>query len=243
MLDFLAPIGALLGPVVAFGDAVIFTFSFDLSSSIHRQNPFSALRAFQRAFPSGHPLSDRVALVIKPHNPNQPSPEWERLKLQTESDSRVFVLDNSLTRKELFELHAACDAFISLHRAEGFGRGIAEALLLGLDVIATDYGGNTDFCTGPLAHPVRAELIPVLNGQFVYHRGQHWAQASTSHASELMQEVAKYRLNNSPVYTDLVNAHRKRFDPKSCGARYRKRLEALWNDRVEVEQRLRWRHR
>ena len=224
-------------------DAVIFTFSFDLSSSVHRQNPLSALRAFERAFPSGHPLSDRVALVIKPHNPNQPSPEWQRLKLQTESDSRVFILDSSLTRKELFALHAACDAFISLHRAEGFGRGIAEALLLGLDVIATDYGGNTDFCSGPLAHPVRSEMIPVLNGQSVYHRGQHWAQASTSHASELMQEVATNRLENSPVDTFLIDAYRKRFDPKSCGARYRKRLEALWKDRAEVEKCLRWRQR
>ncbi len=224
-------------------DAVIFTFSFDHSSSAHRQNPFSALRAFQRAFPSGLPLSDRVALVIKPTTPTQPSYEWQRLKLQTESDSRVFVLDSSLTRNELFALHAACDAFISLHRADGFGRSIAEALLLGLDVITTDYGGNTDFCSGPLAHPVRAEMIPVLNGQSVYHRGQHWAQASTSHASELMQEVAKNRLENSPVGADSVNAYSKRFDPKSCGARYRKRLETLWNDRAEVEQRLRWRQR
>jgi glycosyltransferase involved in cell wall biosynthesis len=45
--------------------------------------------------------------------------------------------------------------FLSLHRLEGFGRGMAEALQLGVDVIATAYGGNTDFCTGPLAHPLR----------------------------------------------------------------------------------------
>ena len=44
---------------------------------------------------------------------------------------------------------------IALHRSEDFGRGTAEALQLGVDVIATAYGGNTDFCTGPLAHPVR----------------------------------------------------------------------------------------
>jgi glycosyltransferase involved in cell wall biosynthesis len=45
--------------------------------------------------------------------------------------------------------------FLSLQRSEGFGRGMAEALQLGVDVITTAYGGNTDFCTGPLAHPVR----------------------------------------------------------------------------------------
>lgn len=224
-------------------DALLFTFSFDLNSSIHRKNPNVALRAFQRAFPADHPLSDRVALLIKTHAPRNPSPEWLQLKQQIAADSRLFTLETTLPRQELLELYAACDAFVSLHRAEGFGRGMAEALLLGLDVIATDHGGNTDFCTGPLAHPVRHQLIPVLNGEYVYHRGQHWAQASTSHASELMQEVAKNRLENSPVGADSVNAYRKRFDPKSCGARYRKRLESLWNDRAEVEQRLRWRHK
>ena len=50
---------------------------------------------------------------------------------------------------------------ISLHRSEGFGRGMAEALQLGLDVIATAYGGNTDFCTGHLAHPVRCQELPI----------------------------------------------------------------------------------
>ena len=56
---------------------------------------------------------------------------------------------------ELLSLYGCCNVFLSLHRSEGFGRGIAEALLLGVDVIATAYAGNTDFCAGPLAHPVR----------------------------------------------------------------------------------------
>ena len=56
---------------------------------------------------------------------------------------------------KLLALYGCCDVFLSLHRLEGFGRGMAEALQLGVDVIATAYGGNTDFCTGPLAHPLR----------------------------------------------------------------------------------------
>ncbi|PSJ05119.1 glycosyltransferase [Cyanobium sp. To12R1] len=56
---------------------------------------------------------------------------------------------------KLLALYGCCNVFLSLHRSEGFGRGMAEALQLGVDVITMAYGGNTDFCTGPLAHPVR----------------------------------------------------------------------------------------
>ncbi|GEM_PF-760352 len=222
-------------------DAVLFTFSFDLNSSIHRKNPLVALRSFQRAFPADHPLADRVALLIKTHPPARPSPEWQRLKQEAAADPRLHTLETTLPRLELLELYAACDAFVSLHRAEGFGRGLAEALLLGLDVIATDHGGNTDFCTGPLAHPVRHQLIPVLNGEYVYHRGQTWAQASSSHAAELMQQVAQRRLEQGPPSPELVATYRERFDPAVCGVRYRQRLEALWAQRDQLGERLRWR--
>jgi glycosyltransferase involved in cell wall biosynthesis len=221
-------------------DAVLFTFSFDLNSSIHRKNPLVALRAFQRAFPADHPLADRVALLIKTHPPARPSPEWHRLKQEAAADPRLHTLETTLPRLELLELYAACDAFVSLHRAEGFGRGLAEALLLGLDVIATDHGGNTDFCTGPLAHPVRHQLIPVLNGEYMYHRGQTWAQASTAHAAELMQQVAQRRLTQGPPNPELVASYQERFDPAVCGARYRQRLEALWAQRDQLGARLRW---
>jgi glycosyltransferase involved in cell wall biosynthesis len=222
-------------------DVVLFTFSFDLNSSIHRKNPLVALRAFQRAFPADHPLADRVALLIKTHPPARPSPEWNRLKQEATADPRLHTLETTLPRLELLELYAACDAFVSLHRAEGFGRGLAEALLLGLDVIATDHGGNTDFCTGPLAQPVRHQLIPVLNGEYVYHRGQTWAQASTAHAAALMQQVAQRRLEQGLPSQELVATYRERFDPAVCGARYRQRLETLWAQRDHLGAQLRWR--
>jgi glycosyltransferase involved in cell wall biosynthesis len=62
------------------------------------------------------------------------------------------------------ELYRACDCFVSLHRAEGYGRGIAEALLLGLDVIATGHGGNVDFCRKAGARLVAHKDIPLKPG-------------------------------------------------------------------------------
>ena len=220
--------------------AVLFTFSFDLNSSIHRKNPLMALRAFQRAFPEEHPRADQVALLIKTHQPNGPNRDWECLKAEATADPRLHILETTLPRRELLALYAACDGFISLHRAEGFGRGLAEALMLGLDVIATNHGGNTDFCTGPLAHPVRCQMVRVNNGEYPYHRGQQWAQPSVAHAAARLQEVAKRRLRDGLPDASITADYRKRFDPAICGARYRQQLEALWENRQHLASRLRF---
>lgn len=70
----------------------------------------------------------------------------------------------SLPHEEVLFLYGCCDVFLSLLRSEGFGRGMAEALQLCLDVIETDFEGNTDFCTGPLAHQVRWREAPAPRG-------------------------------------------------------------------------------
>lgn len=72
----------------------------------------------------------------------------------------------------------------------GFGRGMAEALQLGVDVIATAYGGNTDFCTGPLAHPVRCQEVPIPRGAYPCADGHVWGEPDLDHAAELMRQVA-----------------------------------------------------
>ena len=106
--------------------------------------------------------------MIKTFPPQGEIAEWHWLQLRAAEDPRS-------------HLYGCCDVFLSLHRSEGFGRGMAEALDLGLDVIATTYGGNTDFCNGPLAHPVRG--WPRLGGV-----------PDLDHAAELMQQVAARRL-------------------------------------------------
>ena len=67
---------------------------------------------------------------------------------------------------------------------------MAEALQLGVDVIATDFGGITDFCTGPLAHPVRWREAPIPRGSYPYADGHSWAEPDVDHAALLCQQVA-----------------------------------------------------
>lgn len=121
----------------------LFVFSFDGNSSLARKNPLGVIEAFKLAFPNGH---EAAGLVIKCMRPDINNPAWQRILKLAATDSRIHIIDQMLSKPEVLGLYKVCDCFVSLHRAEGFGRGIAEALLLGLNVIATDHGGNVDFC-------------------------------------------------------------------------------------------------
>ena len=128
---------------------------------------------------------------------------------------------------------------------------MAEALQLGVDVIATEFGGNTDFCTGPLVHAVRCRPAPIPRGAYPCADGHSWAEPDLEHAAELCRQVAARRLSRDirgyPVADDpsrdpaVLAGYRERFSFASVGARYRARLEQLWVDRESVSARLRWR--
>jgi hypothetical protein len=244
-------------------EAVLFGYGFDLNSTAIRKNPMGALEAFQLAFPlphlpatfgreiNNHPLSNQVALMIKSFPPQAESAEWHWLQLRAAEDPRIHLVVASLERDELLALYGSCDVFLSLHRSEGFGRGMAEALQLGVDVIATAYGGNTDFCTGPLAHPVRCQEVPIPRGAYPCADGHVWGEPDLDHAAELMQQVAARRLalanDHEAAAADpsrdpsVLAGYRQRFSWSAAGARYRARLEELWGQRQELAGRLKWR--
>jgi len=140
---------------------------------------------------------------------------------------------------------------ISLHRSEGFGRDIAEALQLGVDVIGTADNGNTDFCTGPLAHPVRCQEVPIPRGAYPCADGHVWGEPDLEHAAELMQQVGARRLAmaKDPEVAacdpsrdpGVLAIYRQRFSLAAAGTRYRERLEQPWAQRRELGERLKWR--
>ena len=209
--------------------AVVALCSFDLSSYSLRKHPWGALQAFQQAFPpalAGGARSD-VALVVKTFPPAQPHRDWERLKRMAALDPRIHILETKLERPELSALYGCCDVLLSLHRAEGFGRVLAEALQLGLDVIVTDWSGNTDFMDGPLAHPVPYALVPVPPGAYPHCQGQHWAEPDLRAAAEQLQQVVERRLRDGCPPAEWALHYRERFSATTCGQRYRQRLQEL----------------
>ena len=103
----------------------------------------------------------------------------------------MLLIDRTLGREEITALMAACDAFVSLHRSEGFGRGPAEAMLLGKPVVVTAYSGNLDFCREDNACLVPSTLVPVREGEYPGWEGQVWADPDPAVAAAHMRRLVE----------------------------------------------------
>jgi|GEM_PF-406007 len=169
-------------------DSYVFLYVFDFNSYVERKNPEGAIRAFRSAFPADEP----VRLVLKTVN-GDANPEALNCLRELARDSRIALYDGYWTAEEIQDLTAACDAYVSLHRAEGFGVTIADAMLHEKPVIATDWSANTDFLTIANGFPVRYRLVPLLKDFGPYRAGQIWAEPDLDHAAELMRFVRANR--------------------------------------------------
>lgn len=215
--------------------ACLFAFTFDLNSSIHRKNPQAAVAAFQAAFGQDASQGPAVGLVIKVHPPRREEPVWDELKRLARQDARLHLIEETLSRPDLLALYAACDAFVSLHRAEGYGRAIAEALQLGLHVVTTGYSGNLDFCESAQAAPqvdlVPYRLVSVEAGQYPHGEGQCWAEPDVAHAAARMQAFAERRLALDQDPMQAPYAKRRggwpQFGLKPVGRCYARRLQEI----------------
>ena len=206
----------------------LFVFSFDGNSFIERKNPQAVVYAFQQAFSQSE---EGVCLVVKCMRPDLNNPVWQQIQKAAADDRRIIIVDAAFSKLEVMEFYRACDCFVSLHRAEGFGRGIAEALLLGLKVIATDHGGNCDFCEKAGAHLVSCTLKPLASADYVDTAGQFWADPDVNDAASAMRRAFDHRLKQKTKEAQPSAAEQtileSLFSVTAVGDRYRERLESL----------------
>jgi len=166
-----------------------FTFlvTFDFNSWIERKNPQAAIRAFREAFPRG---DEPVQLLIKTSNGHLHAELLKELVSQVRDDPRILIRNDVISRQQLTALQASCDAYVSLHRAEGFGMGLAECMQLGKPVIATGWSGNMEFMHAGCAALVGYELVPIQAGQYPFGEGQRWAEPDVAQAARWMARLA-----------------------------------------------------
>ena len=170
-------------------DAFIAFFNFDFGSSYARKNPEAALLAFSEAFPTP---SDDSLFVFKTSHALEHPDERKNLAAFAKKcgiERRVRFFDDYLPRKDLLALTSACDAYISLHRGEGLGMGMLEAMTLNVPVVATDYGGNTDFVRPDTAFPVPYRLVAAKPDIPAYEFVAEWAEADTSAAASALRQI------------------------------------------------------
>ena len=206
-------------------DTYLFLFVFDGLSRVERKNPYAVVQAFLAAFPrTQYP---DVRLVIKTMNLSEQHPIIQQIHAMTGRDDRIIIINKALMRLEVLELIHCCDAFVSLHRAEGFGRGIAEAMLLGRPVIVSNYSGNVDFTTHETAYLVEGKMIDIHPGEYVFGEGQQWFDADAEQAAFWMRHCLEERedvMKKTAAAKKLIETE---YSPLAVGKHYEKRLNEI----------------
>lgn len=199
-------------------DRFTFLAMFDLLSVPERKNPLGMIEAF-REVPDCH-------LVLKVNHASERPAEMARI-VEAASGLSVTIIDRTLDRADVNALVNCCDCLLSLHRSEGFGLAVAEAMYLGKPVVVTDYSGTRDFTSAGNSFLVGYDRGEVPHGCEPYRPGAFWAEPRKNEAIEQMRVVASFFQIREERARRGAETVRRLLSPARVGGLMRDRLETL----------------
>ena len=204
-------------------DRFLFLCLFDFNSYTARKNPRAAIAAFRA---SGL-AAEGASLVIKVHNADSNPADFAALNESVRDLPGTVILSGTFSRADVYALEAACDAFVSLHRSEGFGLAVAESMYLGKPVISTDWSATSEFLGAENGYPVRNSLVTLSENNGPYSKGSVWADPDVAHAGEQMRRIVSDRPEALRLGAAARRTIEERFAPAVVGTRYKRRLAAI----------------
>ena len=183
-------------------DAYVVFFNFDYGSSYYRKNPEGVMRAFAKAFPQ----DSETLLLLKTSNAEKHPATSKRLHSLAKSlglkSDRLLLIEGAVPQSDMSGFFKTCDVYISLHRGEGFGIGMTEAMAYGKPVIATDYSANTEFCRETTSIPVPYKLVAPQQHEIdnpAYSHVTLWADPDIEFAAEALRKCKDH-----PAYAQKI---------------------------------------
>lgn len=210
--------------------------SFDSFSFLQRKNPLGTLRAFRAAFPD----DANARLILKSQNrakvrdPAQAA-LWAEIDREISADPRILLLDETMDYSEVLRLIAGADGYVSLHRSEGWGFGMLEAMALGTPVLCTGYSGNLEFCDAQTAWLVPADLVEVRPQDYIFARpDQRWGEPDQTAAIAQLRALRADPQRRMEKAAQARIRVRRDFSPAAIARRYEARLREIF---IEIETR------
>ena len=210
-------------------DKFLFLSMYDSNSTIERKNPIGAIEAFKKAFSKDN---NSVGLVIKVNNPQ--NDDLERISSLLEGYKNIYIIPKIMEKQEVNSLIKCCDVFVSLHRAEGFGLPLAEAMLLGTPTIATNWSANTEFMNYGNACMVDYEFLTLDKDYAMYKKGNRWANPDVNQAAKYMEKL----FEDKAFYNDIsINAKKyieENLNLENASKAIENRIKEIYNEEVSI---------
>ena len=206
--------------------------AFDSFSFIQRKNPLGVLFAFQKAFKD----VPEARLVVKTQNRHNVFDRvqiemWDHIEAIIASNPRIVLLDETLPYNDLLKLKAGSDLYISLHKSEGWGFGMVEAMNLGVPVVATAYSGNMDFCSDEFVWMVDYEIEEPKQEDYIFVRpGAEWALPNIEDAARQLRAAFDDPVARQKKANAAFSHVQKNFSRKAIAKRYGRRLRKILKD-------------
>lgn len=204
-------------------NSYVFLFSFDFYSTMMRKNPIALVKSFKNAFKN----DERVLLIIKTSNGKHFKEDLAVLLKEIDECQNIKLIDSYLKREKLNSLINVSDCYISLHRSEGFGLGIAEAMYLGKPVITTAYSGNMDFTNINNSFLVKYKLTELEKDYGLYKKGNVWADPDIDHAAYLMKYVKNNKDITNRVAKEGEKFIKRYYNAETIGRKIKERLDLI----------------
>jgi glycosyltransferase involved in cell wall biosynthesis len=217
----------------------VFLFVFDFHSHFERKNPMAIIEAFEKAFRP----TDPVRLIIKCVNADDDPANFAAMADRAQWYP-ISIHDAYWTPEEMRDLMAACDAYVSLHRSEGAGLSISDAMAMGKPVIATGWSGNMDFMNTGNSYPVAYRLVEIEQNVGPYGAGELWAEPSIEDAAAMMRQIydkpdaarargAAARLEITTSYTEnavaqLIEQRLEVISTRDHFAKYKRQMKSFF---------------
>ncbi len=229
MVPFVITVPDVAGvdPGLDWDERFTFVFMLDFFSTLRRKNALGLIDAFTRAFTPG----EGPRLVLKTLNASFRPRDADQLRSRIARRPDIELIDRYLEPMQKYALLARADCYVSLHRSEGFGISLAEAMALGTPVIATGYSGNTDFMTDQNSYLVDWRPTRVGVGCEIYPEDGVWAEPDLDHAAELMRRVWEHPDEATSKAARARADIERLYAPQVAGAIARTRLERLADNR------------
>ncbi len=205
--------------------ALTFLNVFDCDSTVARKNPQAVIKAFRMAF------KDRadVQLVIKTMSISDNADVMEELKKLAEGAKNIVFINGVFLREESHSLMHTCDVFVSLHRSEGFGFNICEAMAMGKPVIATNYSANTDYMKESNGYLVDYQKIAIDRNYGPYKKGELWADPDIRHAALLMKHIDENPNAAKRKGEEAAKTMETHYNDQAIGKKMSERIDYIYN--------------